>query len=218
MEAVRIIIVDDHALMRAGLKLMLSSQQDIIVVGEAADGFDALECISKNKPDIVLLDLSMPGMNGLECLKKIREMYPEVKVILLTMHEDTQYLRQGLSAGAMGYVLKKAADDVLFQAIRAVRSGAVFMPMSMSQFLINDVEKVSRAQITGHAKGLSEKEKKVLSYIAGGYANAEIAEKLVISAKTVETYKYRIMEKLNTRKRSELVKYAMEHGLIGLDD
>lgn len=217
MEVTKIIIVDDHALMRSGLKLMLSSQDDVEVVGEASNGLEALECIDKKQPDIVLLDLSMPDMSGMECLKKIRTRYPKVKVILLTMHEDPQYLRQGLAAGAMGYVLKKAADDVLFQAIRTVSSGAVFLPMSMSKQLINDLSNDTR-EISGQKKSLSEKEKQVLSLVAMGYANAEIAEKLIISTKTVETYKYRIMEKLNTRKRSDLVKYAMQHNLVGQGD
>lgn len=218
MEVVRVIIVDDHALMRGGLKLMLSNQDDVAVVGEASDGVEALECIGQEQPDIVLLDVSMPNMNGLECLKKIKDMYPSVKVILLTMHEDVQYLRQGLAAGAMGYVLKKAADDVLFQAIRTVRSGAIFLPMSMSKCLVNGLGNESQEKMTGQRKSLSEKEKQVLSLIAMGYANAEIAEKLVISTKTVETYKYRIMEKLTTRKRSDLVKYAMQNGLIRQED
>lgn len=210
MREIRVVIADDHTLMRSGLKLMLSSQQDIEVIGEAADGREALELVSKLRPDIVLMDISMPGMSGIECLQQLASIAPDAKVILLTMYEDSQYLKQGLSAGAVGYVLKKAADDVLFQAIRTVQSGAVFFPAAMSKALSKE-EKPVRAE--GPVKPLSEKEKTVLSCIAMGYSNAEIAEKLYISVKTVETYKYRIMEKLNAKKRSDLVKYALEQGL-----
>lgn len=213
MTHTNVIIVDDHALMRSGLKLMLANQDDIRVVGETDNGVEALELIESIQPDIVLMDISMPGMNGLECLKTIRDKFPEVKVILLTMHEDMQYLRQGLTNGAMGYVLKKSADDVLYQAIRTVCSGAMFLPANTGKFIMSALDARQGQEKVGPDKPLSEKEKKVLGLIAMGYTNAEIAEQLIISVKTVETYKYRIMEKLQTRKRSELVKYAVQNGL-----
>lgn len=192
---------------------MLANQDDIRVVGEADNGVKALELVESTQPDIVLLDISMPDMTGLECLKMMRSKFPEVKVILLTMHEDMQYLRQGLTNGAMGYVLKKSADDVLYQAIRTVCSGAMFLPASTGKIIMSGLDEQQGQANVGLDKPLSEKEKKVLGLIAMGYTNAEIAEQLIISVKTVETYKYRIMEKLQTQKRSEMVKYAVQHGL-----
>ncbi|HML31999.1 response regulator transcription factor [Sporomusa sphaeroides] len=218
MTHTNVIIVDDHALMRSGLKLILANQDDIHVVGEADNGVEALQLIESTQPDIVLLDISMPGMNGLECLQTIRGKFPTIKVILLTMHEDMQYLRQGLANGAMGYVLKKSADDVLYQAIRTVCSGSMFLPASTGKIITSGSDARQGQKNVGFDKPLSEKEKKVLGLIAMGYTNAEIAEQLIISVKTVETYKYRIMEKLQTRKRSELVKYAVQNGLTESGD
>lgn len=214
MDEVKVVIVDDHTLMRSGLKLMLANQPEISVVGEAADGNEALRLVETLKPDIVLLDVSMPEMNGLECMKRIRESDESVRVILLTMHEDIRYLKEGFAAGASGYVLKKAADDVLFEAIRTVRSGQVFVQNSMAQSLVCELKERKNRPAIEDNKPLSEQEKRVLSLIALGHSNAEIAENLVVSTRTVETYKYRIMDKLNTKKRADLVKYAIEQGLV----
>ncbi|MDR7869121.1 MAG: response regulator transcription factor [Sporomusaceae bacterium] len=214
MGEVKVVIADDHTLMRSGLKLMLTNQPDISVVGEAADGAEALKLIENLKPDIVLLDVSMPEMNGLECMKRIREIDADVKVILLTMHEDIRYLKEGFAAGASGYVLKKAADDVLYEAIRKVRAGEVFVQNSMAQSLVCELKQRRDRPSIADTKPLSEQEKRVLSLIAMGHSNAEIAEQLVVSTRTVETYKYRIMDKLNTKKRADLVKYAIEQGLV----
>lgn len=214
MGEVKVVIADDHTLMRSGLKLMLTNQPDISVVGEAADGAEALKLVETLKPDIVLLDVSMPEMNGLECMKRIREIDADVKVILLTMHEDIRYLKEGFAAGASGYVLKKAADDVLYEAIRKVRAGEVFVQNSMAQSLVCELKQRRDRPSIADTKPLSEQEKRVLSLIAMGHSNAEIAEQLVVSTRTVETYKYRIMDKLNTKKRADLVKYAIEQGLV----
>jgi two-component system response regulator NreC len=200
--------------MRSGLKVMLSHQEDIQVVGEAADGLEALGLIESVTPDVMLLDISMAGMSGLDCLKKIKDQYPRVKVILLTMYEDPQYLREGLANGAMGYVVKKVADDVLYKAIRTVFAGDVFLQPDMARALAAQFPERHMEQRPDFTKPLSEQEMRVLKFIAMGYANAEIAEKINIKVKTVETYKYRIMEKLNVTKRSELVKYAVKNGLM----
>lgn len=213
MPPTRVMIVDDHTLMRSGLKLMLANQPDIEVVGEAADGETALVLFEAARPDLVLLDVSMPGLGGLGCLKKIKEIAPETKVILLTMHEDVRYLKEGFEAGASGYVLKKAADDVLYQAIRTVSAGEVFMQANMAQALVCELKKKTVAQ-PEKVKALSEQERRVLVLIARGYSNAEIAGEMAVSIRTVETYKTRIMEKLNTKKRSDLIKYALDQGLV----
>ena len=214
MQEIKIIIVDDHTLMRAGLKALLANQSDIQVVGEAENGETALLLMETAKPDIVLLDVSMDGMNGLECLEKMIEIKPAIKVILLTMHEDITYLRQGFATGAMGYVLKKAADAVLYHAIRTVFSGEVYIQSSMAQALLAESKAVPSPVLLPDTKPLSGQESKVLAFIALGFSNAEIAQQLTVSSRTVETYKYRVMEKLQAKKRSDLVKYAIDQGLI----
>ena len=212
MYRIRVLIVDDHILVRSGLKVLLGACPDIEVVGEGGDGKEALEMIAAAQPDIVLMDVSMPGMGGLDCIRQIRRDYPEVRVILLTMHEDVRYLKEGLEVGAAGYVMKKSADEVLYQAVRSVFNGQVFLPASMASELWKDEDRMAKSQ---HPVGLlSEQEKKVLEMIARGFSNAEIATELVISIKTVETYKARIMEKLSMTKRSEIVKYAIEQGML----
>lgn len=212
MRKIRVVIVDDHAMMRSGLKVLLANCQDIEVVAEAGDGETALPLVAEFAPDIVLLDISLPGMSGLECLRRIRLEHASARVILLTMHEDPRYLQEGVAAGAAGYVMKKAADDVLYQAIRSVQAGQLFLPASMAADLWKSAaENGESVQAT---RPLSEQEKKVLALIAHGFTNAEIAAELLISVKTVETYKARLLEKLNATKRSELVKYAIDQGLL----
>lgn len=211
MDVIKVLIVDDHTLMRTGLKLILSNRSDIEVIGEAGDGEEAIKFVEGNCPDVVLLDISMPVMGGLDCLKVLKKKWPQIKVILLTMYEDTQYLREGLASGAMGYILKKAADDTLYHAIKTVYSGAVYIEGSMGMALVSEPEAASSTE-QRTIKNLSDKERIVLELIALGHSNAEIAQQLFISVKTVETYKYRIMEKLGAKKRSDLVKYAMETG------
>ncbi|MHC1758142.1 MAG: response regulator [Negativicutes bacterium] len=212
MKKIKVMIVDDHALLRSGLRALLSGCPDIEVIAEAGEGEAALRLIGETTPEIVLLDISMPGLGGLECVRRIRRDYPAVRVILLTMHEDPHYLREGVAAGAAGYVMKKAADDVLYQAIRSVHAGQIFLPAIMAEELWGNGTSEERVQAL---RPLSEQEKKVLILIARGFSNAEIATDLTISVKTVETYKARLLEKLNVTKRSELVKYAMEQGLMG---
>ena len=213
MSKIKVIIADDHTLMRSGLRSLLSSQDGIEVVGEAADGVEALALAEKTSPDIILLDISMPEMNGLDCLKAIVDKCPKSRVILLTMHEDARYIKEGFALGAMGYILKKAADEVLYQAIRTVYAGDLYLHPSMTKLLVGDLQEVASVDRRA-SKALSEQEKKVLSLIAKGYSNLEIADQLIISVKTVETYKYRIMEKLDCKKRSDLVKFALDNGII----
>ena len=212
MYRIRVLIVDDHILVRSGLKVLLGACSDIEVVGEGGDGLEALAMIASTRPDVVLMDVTMPGMGGLDCIRQIRRNYPAVRVILLTMHEDVRYLKEGLEVGAAGYVMKKSADEVLYQAVRSVFNGQVFLPASMASELWKDDDTTVKPQQP--ARLLSEQEKKVLELIARGFSNSEIAAELTISVKTVETYKARIMEKLSVTKRSELVKYAIEQGML----
>jgi len=219
MEKIRILLADDHAVLRAGLRMLLNSQSEMEVVGEAADGDSAVARSLELKPDVVLMDLSMPGIGGIEATRCIREALPGTKVLILTMYDDEGYLNQVLRAGASGYVLKKAADTELLSAIRAVQSGEVFLYPSMAKMLVKQV--LHRDQASRSDKGnydvLSNREKEVLRLVALGHTNQQIANTLVLSAKTVETHRSRIMDKLKLRSRSELVRYAIERGLVDIE-
>lgn len=213
-EKIRILLVDDHAVLRTGLRMFFNSQEDMEVAGEAVSAEDAFEKLLSIKPDIVLLDISLPGISGVEAIARIKELSPEVRVLMLTMHEGEEYLQQTLQAGANGYVLKKAADTELLEAVRAVARNDVFVHPSMAQTLIRalytrDVNESCRKNIN-----LTEREKEVLNLVALGHTNKEISEKLSVSVKTVETHKARIMEKTDCERRSELVRYAMQQGYI----
>ncbi|WP_434512076.1 response regulator [Desulfitobacterium sp. AusDCA] len=212
----RILLADDHAVLRAGLKLLLNAEADIEVIGEASDGEEAITQVNKLMPDLLLLDLTMPKLNGVDCIEKLMKGHPNLKVLVLTMHDDEEYLRAVLSVGAKGYVLKKAADVELLSAIRTVARGEMFIYPSMAaqlvyRQLVNPEDKKSKDT---KAKHLSERESEVLRYLALGHTNQEIGDLLHVSVKTVETYKARLMEKLEMRKRADLVRYAMDHGII----
>jgi len=214
MKKVRVLLADDHKVVRDGLRLLLESQRDMRVVGEAADGQEALEKARALKPDVVVMDLSMPRLNGLQATERLRAEQPAVKVVALTVHEDASYLLQLCKAGAVGYVLKRSAGEDLIQAIRAVAGGAVhFDPTVANQALRGRAgEPFSKGGLpTG---SLSEREKQVLILIAWGYSNKEVAADLCLSIKTVETYRVRIGEKLGLRSRTEIVKYALRRGWL----
>ncbi|MDR5694786.1 MAG: response regulator transcription factor [Armatimonadota bacterium] len=214
MDPIRLIIADDHAVLRAGLRLLLESQPDLQVVGEAGDGWETLQLAEQHKPDVILLDLSMPGPGGLEVIKEIKRRVPRAKVLVLTMHEDEGYLRSVLKAGGSGYVVKKAADTELLSAIRSVHRGGVYIDPSLTRGLVEEIlEEEAPAKKLGE-EVLSEREREVLVLLALGHTNQEIAEKLCLSVKTVETYRARIQEKLQLRSRAALVRYALERGLL----
>jgi DNA-binding NarL/FixJ family response regulator len=210
----RVLLADDHEVVRDGLRLLIDSQDDMCVVGEAANGKQALSRAQELKPDVVVMDLSMPEMNGLQATMQLRARSPELKVVALTAHEDESYLSQLCKAGASGYVLKRSAGDELIRAITAVARGEVHFEASLAS-------KALARRITGssgrrHAPAgeLSEREREVLSRLAWGYSNKEIAGSLGLSVKTVETYKVRIGEKLGLRNRTEMVQYALRQGWL----
>lgn len=211
----RVLLADDHAILRSGLRLLLNSQKDFQVVGEASSGTETLSLSEELQPDLILLDLSMPALGGLDALPILHNLVPSARILILTMHDDPQYLRQALKHGASGYVLKKAADAELISAINAVMRGEVYVHPSMTRVLLEDM--LPEAQLSNRDdlwKRLSEREQEVLKMVALGHTSAEIAEELSLSAKTVETYRARGMEKLGLRTRAALVKYALQEGLI----
>ncbi len=211
----RILLADDHTILRSGLRLMLAAQEDLEIVGEASTGTETLKKCENLQPDLILLDLSMPGLGGLDVLPALRRIAPASKILILTMHDDKHYLHQALQGGAAGYVLKKAADTELISAIRAVLNGEMYVHHSMMRFLLEDVLPLKEpAGQTDLWESLSEREQEVLRLVALGYTSSEIAEKLSLSAKTVETYRARGMEKLGLRNRAALVRFALSRGLI----
>ena len=214
MKKIRVLLADDHKVVRDGLRLLINTQRDLCVVGEAADGKEALRQARDLKPDVVVMDLSMPELNGLQATERLRAEQPAVKVVALTVHEDASYLLQLCKAGAVGYVLKRSAGDDLIRAIRTVAGGAVYYDASMASKALRDRagEPVSKgARSTAE---LSVREKEVLRLLAWGYSNKEIAGSLRLSIKTVETYRVRVGEKLGLRSRTDMVQYALRQGWL----
>ncbi|KXH83855.1 response regulator transcription factor [Sporosarcina sp. HYO08] len=208
----KIIIADDHAVVRSGFMHILNFQKDMEVVATAADGLEAYEQVAKHRPDILLLDLSMPpGQSGLIATGKIKEDFPETKILILTMYDDEEYLFHVLKSGASGYVLKNSPDEELLDAIRVVYEGGTYIHPTMATSLVREfVKKDTDGVETDPYKLLSKREIEVLPLVAKGYGNKEIAEMLYISVKTVEAHKAKIMDKLQLKGRPELVEYALK--------
>lgn len=214
----RVLLADDHAVLRSGLRLLLTSTNEYEVVAEASSGTETLSLAEQLQPDLILLDLSMPALGGLDVLPALRKLVPSARILILTMHDDPQYLRQALKHGASGYVLKKAADAELLSAMRSVLRGEVYVHPSMTRILLEDMLPESQSGDNEDSWGsLSEREQQVLKMVALGHTSAEIAEQLNLSAKTVETYRARGMEKLGLRTRAALVKFVLQEGLIKRD-
>ena len=214
MKRIRVLLADDHKVVRDGLRLLIDGQRDMCVVGEAGNGKEALHQARELKPDIVVMDLSMPELNGLQATERLKAERPEIKVVALTVHEDPSYLLQLCKAGAVGYVLKRSAGDDLIHAIRTVAGGGLhYYPALASKALMG------RPADTPGKEGLrqvslSDREKEVLILLAWGYSNKEIAAELGLSTKTVETYRVRIGDKLGLRSRTEIVQYALRQGWL----
>lgn len=214
MKKIRIYIADDHAVLRSGLRLLMESQADMQVVGEAGSFFEVLDQLPNIQPDIVTLDLSMPGGLGLGAIEKLRGIVPESRVIVLTMHDDPAYLRTALAMGVSGYVVKSAADTELLSAIRAVSQGRVFVDAHSSMDPgASSLTKVHSLSDSSFDK-LSGREREVLGLIAQGHTNQAVADKLDVSVKTIESYRSRIMDKLGLKNRAELTRFAIEQGLL----
>lgn len=219
MSKIRLLLADDHAVVRSGLRMLLDSQPDMEIVGEAATGREALELVRNLRPDVVLMDIQMPDLNGIESAESIRKTHPDTAVLALTMHEDDQYFFEMLRVGASGYVPKRAAPDELLTAIRAVSEGGAYMYPSLAMRLLQDyVQRVDAGDEPLIHDDLTPREREVLVLIAEGMSNAEIAEQLVISVKTVDRHRENIMSKLNLHSRIDLVKYAIRKGLIDLNE
>lgn len=215
MNKVRVLIVDDHVIVRDGVRMILEAQPDIEVVGEASDGREALEKARQLSPSVVLMDIAMPGMNGLEATAAIRQELPDVQVLVLTMHEDYEYFFEVLRAGASGYVLKGASSNDLVSAIRAVHQGGVYLHPAVAKNLVSDyVKRMEPGEDRARYDGLSDRERQVLKLVAEGKTSQQIAEELFLSVNTVQTHRSHIMEKLGLHNRTDLIRYALRKGLV----
>ena len=214
MKKLRILLADDHKVVRDGLRLLIDGQRDMRVVGEAGNGKEALRQACDLNPDVVIMDLSMPELNGLQATERLKAERPEVKVVALTLHEDPNYLLQLCKAGAVGYVLKRSAGDDLICAIRAVAAGGTHFDPTLAGKALQGRPGDSPRKEMLHRGDLSEREREVLILLAWGYSNKEVAGNLDLSTKTVETYRVRINEKLGLRSRTEIVQYALRHGWL----
>ncbi|MFP4810828.1 nitrate respiration regulation response regulator NreC [Mammaliicoccus sciuri] len=214
----KIVIADDHAVVRTGFSMILNYQEDMEVVATAADGIEAYQMVAKHSPDVLIMDLSMPpGESGLIATGKISDDFKQTKILILTMYEDEEYLFHVLRSGAKGYILKNAPDEELIHAVRTIYRGDMYIDSKVTSSLVNELfnhQDNSDQSNSDPFKILSQRELEILPLIAKGYGNKEIAEKLFVSVKTIEAHKARIMDKLGLKSRPELVEYAMKKKLL----
>ncbi len=212
---IRLLLVDDHAVVRTGLRMMLEGEKDMEIVGEAENASDALNQISLLEPQVVLMDIGLPDMSGIEATRQIKQLAPDTAIVALTIHEDEEYFFKMLDAGASGYVPKRAAPEELIKAIRVTAQGEVYLFPSLAKLLVSDyLTQSNQPKNQATLDGLTPREYEVLTLLADGSSNAEIGEQLSISPKTVSRHRENIMGKLNLHSRSELVKYAIRKGII----
>jgi two-component system invasion response regulator UvrY len=209
---IKVLLADDHKIVRDGLRRIVEDAGDMEVIAEAADGREALHQIQKKPPDVVVIDISMPGMDGLELISQLHHYYPDLPILILTMHEEEQYVVRGIGLGAMGYVTKRSAPEELVKAIRKVHAGGRYLDESAAESLA--VRLAKGTQELSPLNGLSDREIQVLRRLALGQTNREIAEAYHLSIKTVDTYRSRLLQKLNLRNNAELARFAIQTGLI----
>ena len=214
MERIRVLLADDHAILRDGIRALLTDHPDIVVIGEAEDGHWAVHLAHELHPDVVLMDIGMPRLNGLEATRQIKHDRPEVAILILTMHDNEEYLRQVLAAGASGYVLKRAAASELVAAIRAVHRGEAALSPAVARMLIEDYLKSEDGRIAATPSDLTPREREVLQLIAEGHTSKQIAELLCLSVKTVQAHRTSLMQKLDLHDRGDLIKYAIQKRII----
>ncbi len=210
----RILLVDDHAVVRSGLRMLLENEHDVEIVGEAENAAQAMEAAMILKPNVILMDIGLPDMSGIEATREIKKKVAEVAIVALTIHEDEEYFFKMLEAGASGYVPKRAAPDELITAIHAAANGQVYLYPSLAKLLVRDFLNGGRPANEQPASELTDREQEVLTYLADGANNEEIATALVISPKTVGRHRENIMRKLNLHSRADLVRYAIRKGII----
>jgi two-component system response regulator NreC len=216
--SIRVMIADDHAILRSGLKMLINAQADMEVVSEASNGAEAVQVTRETKPDVALMDLTMPTAGGTSAIQEITRTFPKTRVLVLTMHDDPAYLRSVFTAGATGYVLKRSVDAELLAAIRAVYAGGTFVDPAMAGFFVHEMLARSggkdRPRKDRPKKVLSDRELQVLTLVARGYSSQQIAKQIFLSVKTVETYRSRFADKLGLRTRSDIVRFAVQMGLL----
>ena len=213
-DKIRVLIADDHTIVRSGVRLLLQGEPDIEVVGEALDGDEAVALAESLRPDMVLMDIAMPGTSGLDATRRIKARFPEMRVLVLTMHRSDEYFFEMLKAGASGYVLKGAEISELISAVRTVAQGEVFLYPTMAKQLLQDyLSRVKEPESSG-PPALTPREKEILHLLAEGYSNKEIAERLVLSPSTIHSHRTNLMRKLNLSSRYELIQYARQRGLL----
>jgi len=218
MKRIKVILAEDHTIVRQGLRSLLEQSEDIEVIAEAEDGREAVKKTGQHQPDIVLMDISMPLLNGIEATRQIKKEFPEVKVLILTMHTTEEYIHQILHAGASGFLVKKTAHHELISAIRAIHKGDAYLSPVISKKVIDEYIQKTKEQTEQYPyEKLTSREREVLQLIAESKSNKQIADMLYLSVKTVETHKAHVMEKLNIHTKADLVKYAIQKGIIRLE-
>jgi two-component system response regulator NreC len=214
MNRIKLLLVDDHELVRAGLRMLLKTQPDMDLVAEASSGTEAIELAQLHQPDVVLMDITMPGMTGMEATRRLKACCPEIAVLALTIHEEEEYFFQMLEAGAAGYVPKRAAPEDLLHAIQTVYQGEVFLHSTVAHALVKDYLQRNTSETKSDLAKLTQREQQVLTLIAEGLTNKQIGEELGISSRTVARHRDNITQKLNLSSRAELTRYAIQQGLI----
>ncbi len=218
MKRIRVLLAEDHTIVRKGLRLLLDAESDIEVIGEAKDGREAIRQVEQLHPDIVVMDIAMPGLNGLEATRRIKKRFPDVEILILSMHATEEYIFQILRAGALGYVVKQSAPSELVLAIQNVWQGELFLSATISKRVIAEfIRRGERTTEQDSHDQLTDREREVLQLIAEGHSNRQIAESLHISVKTVETHRAHVMDKLDIRGTAGLTRYAIRTGIISLE-